>query len=145
MGSADKLFALTVRAVSDLGYSITHSDAGGRTVSFETGMSWRTRHGQQMSGSVIANDAIAELVISGGRRGQQLGEWGEKEAIAQKIHDKVLELAPTTPDAPYESAAPPASDGTRSTSGELERLAKLHQDGLLTVDEFSAAKAKLLA
>jgi hypothetical protein len=30
-GSSPKLFALTVRAVSELGYSITHSDAASRT------------------------------------------------------------------------------------------------------------------
>jgi hypothetical protein len=141
-GSGEKLFALTVRAISDLGYSITHSDAGSQTVSFETGMSWRTRQGQEMSAAVSTDGEVAELVISGARKGGQLVQWGEKEAIARKIYDKVLELAPKTPDAPRDTGSPEA---TPLTSSELERLAALHRDGVLTPDEFSAAKAKLLA
>lgn len=41
----------------------------------------------------------------------------------------------------------PASDpaGTRNLTGELERLADLHDRGALTDDEFAAAKAALLA
>jgi hypothetical protein len=142
-GSGEKLFALTVRAISDLGYSITHSDAGSQTVSFETGMSWRTRQGQEMSASVSTDGEVAELVISGARKGGQLVQWGEKEAIARKIYDKVLELAPKTSDAPRDRGSPP--EAKPSTSSELERLAALHRDGVLTSDEFSAAKAKLLA
>ena len=99
-GSADKLFALAVKAISDLGYSITHSDAGSKTVSLATGMSWRTWQGQEMSAAVSADGAVAELVISGARKGGQLVQWGEKEAIARKIYDKALELAPKMPDAP---------------------------------------------
>ncbi len=142
-GSADKLFALAVKAISDLGYSITHSDAGSKTVSFETGMSWRTWQGQEMSAAVSADGAVAELVISGARKGGQLVQWGEKEAIARKIYDKALELAPKMPDAPNEATS--ATAEPLSTSRELERLAQLHKDGVLTADEFSAAKAKLLA
>jgi hypothetical protein len=142
-GSSPKLFALTVRAVSELGYSITHSDAASRTVSFETGTSWRTRQGQEMSAAVIANGEIGELVVSGARKGNQLVQWGEKEAIAHKVFNKVLELAPHTADEPPSTTTSPVAP--TSVSSELERLAQLHRDQVLTAEEFSAAKAKLLA
>jgi Short C-terminal domain len=43
--------------------------------------------------------------------------------------------------------ATPSADaqGVASTSSELQRLADLHQQGLLTGDEFAKAKAKLLS
>jgi membrane protein YdbS with pleckstrin-like domain len=43
--------------------------------------------------------------------------------------------------APFVSAAPPAAP---SATTELERLAKLRADGVLTEDEFQAQKAKIL-
>jgi hypothetical protein len=143
-GSADKLFAATVKAISDLGYSITHSDAGSKTVSFETGMSWRTWKGQEMSAAVSANGDVAELVVSAGRKSGQLVEWGEKESIAQRIYEKVLEVTPNMSDAPYATAERAAEASPVSTAAELEKLAKLHESGALTSEEFSAAKAKLL-
>jgi uncharacterized membrane protein YdbT with pleckstrin-like domain len=42
------------------------------------------------------------------------------------------------------SAAPRTPDGAPSTTTELERLAKLRADGILTEDEFQAQKAKVL-
>jgi hypothetical protein len=143
VGSADKLFALTVRAIADLGYRVSHSDAGGRTVSFEKPASWKKMYSQSMSASVTQNGDAAELVIGGGQAAQALVAVGEKERIARRIYEKVLELAPKTSDAPYQETA--ATDRTASTADELERLARLHGDGSLTDDEFAAAKAKLLA
>jgi hypothetical protein len=40
--------------------------------------------------------------------------------------------------------APPPPPASRSTMTELERLAKLRADGVLTEDEFRAQKAKIL-
>ena len=45
------------------------------------------------------------------------------------------------PPAPPPSAAAPAADDATS---ELERLASLHDSGVLSDDEFTAAKAKVL-
>lgn len=42
------------------------------------------------------------------------------------------------------AAAAPAAAGAGDVSAELERLGALHTQGLLTDEEFSAAKAKLL-
>lgn len=142
-GSADKLFALTVRAIGELGYRVSHSDAGGRTVFFEKPASWKKMYSQSMSASVTQNGEVAELVIGGGQAARALAAVGEKERIAKQIYGKVLELAPKTSDAPYQEAA--AISGTASTADELERLTRLHHDGSLTDEEFAAAKAKLLA
>ncbi len=40
-------------------------------------------------------------------------------------------------------SAPPAADSA-SVIDQLERLGKLHEQGLITAEEFSAAKAKIL-
>jgi uncharacterized membrane protein YdbT with pleckstrin-like domain len=45
---------------------------------------------------------------------------------------------------PPTSSAPLGSAGVPSTTTELERLAKLRADGVLTEDEFQAQKAKIL-
>ena len=45
----------------------------------------------------------------------------------------------------YAAAPAPASTGiTQDSMAELERLGKLHSDGILTDEEFAAAKAKVL-
>jgi hypothetical protein len=45
---------------------------------------------------------------------------------------------------PYEEEQAPAAPGSDMTD-QLKQLAQLHTDGVLTDEEFSAAKAKLLA
>jgi membrane protein YdbS with pleckstrin-like domain len=50
------------------------------------------------------------------------------------------EPAPTMPAAP----TPPSSTGVPSATTELERLAKLRNDGVLTEEEFQAQKARIL-
>jgi uncharacterized membrane protein YdbT with pleckstrin-like domain len=44
----------------------------------------------------------------------------------------------------YQGDPPRAPDGAPSTTTELERLAKLRADGILTEEEFQAQKAKVL-
>jgi hypothetical protein len=48
--------------------------------------------------------------------------------------------APEPPAPPAPAAAAPAEDET----SELERLASMHDSGVLSDDEFTAAKAKVL-
>jgi hypothetical protein len=52
------------------------------------------------------------------------------------------EQAPSQPVYYEEPAAPPAGD---DLSAQIQRLAELHNSGVLTDEEFSAAKAKLIA
>lgn len=46
--------------------------------------------------------------------------------------------------APAEPAAPAAAPASSATIDQLKQLSELHQQGVLTDAEFSAAKAKLL-
>ncbi len=55
--------------------------------------------------------------------------------------DRSSAPAPPQPASPVAPAAPPAAP---SATTELERLAKLRADGVLTEDEFQAQKAKIL-
>lgn len=48
------------------------------------------------------------------------------------------------PTAPAPQPPPPGSQSAPSATSELERLAKLRADGVLTEDEFQAQKAKIL-
>lgn len=76
--------------------------------------------------------------------GRSLGRRSEQQAQAEddqnaRIGD--LEQQQAAPAAP--AAAPPATAGP-SLLDQLNQLTTLHQQGALTDDEFTAAKAKLL-
>jgi hypothetical protein len=66
---------------------------------------------------------------------------GKKHA-EQDVHNEQAQEASSSTQAPAPAAAPaaPSADPT----AELERLASLHQSGVLSDEEFSAAKAKVL-
>ena len=76
--------------------------------------------------------------------GRSMGRRSEQQAQAEddqnaRIGD--LEQQQAAPAAP--AAAPPAAAGP-SLLDQLNQLTTLHQQGALTDDEFTAAKAKLL-
>jgi len=77
--------------------------------------------------AVVAGTATA---VAGGVRNHQ----EQKQAAAQQ---------PAPPPPPAPPAAAPAADGVDIT-GELQKLVEMKNGGLLTDDEFAAAKAKLL-
>lgn len=52
--------------------------------------------------------------------------------------------APTAPAAAPAAAAPASASAASDLNAELERLAGFHQSGILTDEEFTAAKRKLL-
>jgi hypothetical protein len=78
--------------------------------------------------AVIAGTATA---VAGGVRTRQ----GQKAAEQQQA------AAPPPPPAP---AAAPAAVGDVDITGELQKLVEMKNSGLLTDEEFAAAKAKLL-
>ncbi len=73
---------------------------------------------------VAAGAATATVAYKAGQRRQQQNEDNQQAQAAP----------------PPAAPAPAPSDST----AELERLAKLHESGALTDDEFAAAKSKLL-
>jgi membrane protease subunit (stomatin/prohibitin family) len=64
---------------------------------------------------------------------------GEGDQAEYEEDEQGQDQAPPAPPAP--AAAAPAADDETS---ELERLASMHDSGVLTDDEFTAAKAKIL-
>jgi uncharacterized membrane protein YebE (DUF533 family) len=71
-----------------------------------------------------------------------LGTAAYQSGKRHEAQSQVNDQPEAAPPAPVPAPAPaPAGD---DTTAELERLASLHQSGVLTDDEFSAAKAKLL-
>jgi hypothetical protein len=90
--------------------------------------------------AVIAGTATA---VSNRVSRRQARRWGAQEASADPGY--AAEPAPPPPPqyaAPAPSPAPAPDSG--DLAAELERLAGLRNQGLLTDDEFSTAKAKLL-
>ena len=59
---------------------------------------------------------------------------------AQEIQEEHAQAAPPPAAAPLPAAAPSQDD----TITQLERLGKLHDQGILTDEEFAAQKAKIL-
>jgi hypothetical protein len=74
-------------------------------------------------------------------------QYEKQEAKAEAAQAQAAQAAPPPPDpAPAPpAAAPAAGGGEESLLDQIERLGKLHSQGLLTDDEFSSMKAKLLA
>jgi hypothetical protein len=65
---------------------------------------------------------------------------GEEEAAAQGGYDDGGDAGYAEPPPPETTYAPPPPD----PADELDHLAQLHASGVLTDDEFAAAKAKAL-
>ena len=83
--------------------------------------------------AVVAGTATA---VSNGVSRRQYNKWEEKDA--QQAQQQQAQQAQQQP-----AAAPPASSET-NTIEQLKQLGELHQQGVLTDEEFAAQKAKLL-
>jgi len=75
---------------------------------------------------------------------------GTAQAVTGKSAARQAAATPPVSPAPAEPPAPPVAGATVVDPGQdlisqLERLAQLSSSGMLTAEEFSAAKARLLA
>ena len=89
---------------------------------------------------------LRAAVVGGGAyvAGRSMGRRAEQQGQAvadqdQRISQLEQQQAPPQPDQPA-----PAAPETSPMIDELNKLATLHQQGVLTDAEFAAAKAKLL-
>lgn len=78
------------------------------------------------------------MLVAGMRAGERRGEAQAQQAQAQQQTQQQQAAAKQAP------AAPPTT-ATKDTTAELQKLADLHNSGVLTDQEFAAAKQKLLA
>ncbi len=88
--------------------------------------------------AVIAGTATA---VSGSIQQKQQAGAAQAQAAAQQEAAQAAPPPPPAPAAPQD--APPAA-GSGDLMDQLERLANLKTSGLLSDEEFSAAKAQLL-
>jgi hypothetical protein len=87
--------------------------------------------------AVIAGTATA---VSNGVSKRQYGRW-EKKAQAEQPQQQQAQPQPVAQPAP---AAPAAGGGMDDKIEQLKQLGELHQQGILTDEEFAAQKAKIL-
>lgn len=88
--------------------------------------------------AVVAGTATAVSGNVARRQQNRANEQYEAQAYEQQQQQAAMAPPPPPPAAP---AAPAATD----TVGQIQRLAELKAQGLLSDEEFTAAKAKLLA
>jgi hypothetical protein len=110
-----------------------------------------------MVGRSIARVAVGTAVVAGTAgavRHHQDQKYAQQDAAAQQQYDQAYQqgaadaqaqqpqYAPPPPQAAAPQAPVPAGD---DLTAKLQQLADLHAQGVLTDEEFSAAKVKLLA
>ena len=94
--------------------------------------------------AVIAGTATA---VSGSIQQKQQAGAAQAQAAAQQEADQAAQAAPPPPPPSPAPAVPqdaPPAAGPGDLMDQLERLANLKTSGLLSDEEFSAAKAQLL-
>jgi hypothetical protein len=142
------LYDASLKAIAERGWSVRNTDRASLVVSFNTGLSWRSWSGQDITVSIFGGQASAKAVLTGGLAkkgtvftGGQMVGWGEKKKVIQRFLQALGEVLPNTPE-PQPNA--PVSTSDSDPAAELEKLAELHDQGVLSDDEFAAAKARTL-
>jgi hypothetical protein len=90
--------------------------------------------------AVVAGTATA---VSNRVSRRQARRWNEQE-YAEQAQYAQPQYAQPQPQPQQWSAPPPPAAGDTDLAAELEQLAQLKQQGVLSDEEFAAAKAKLL-
>jgi hypothetical protein len=139
--SVAKLQAAAVRAATELGFSITARNDGAGSLFFHVRGFTGSWPGEEMAAVISPHGDGAQIVV-GGRRTRayrlELADWHAAKALSLMFLDRVTAVLPTV-------AEPrPSAPVTPAIPDQLKALADLRDRGLLTEDEFSSAKQKLL-
>jgi hypothetical protein len=81
------------------------------------------------------------MLVAGMKMGQN---QAKQQAQAQAQQQEAVAQAKQQGAAEAMAAAPAAAAPTKDVTAELQKLADMHKSGLLTDEEFAAAKKKLL-
>jgi uncharacterized membrane protein YebE (DUF533 family) len=84
---------------------------------------------------VAAGAAVAGTAYHMGKKGEQQAQVNEQAQDA---------YAATQQQAPRPAYAPPTPPAPSGATADLDQLVQFHNSGVLTDEEFTAAKAKLL-
>jgi len=88
-------------------------------------------------GAYMAGKSVAR------RQEDQAQAEAEQDARLSDLEQQQGYQQPPPQQAPYQQPPPPAAPASSPMIDQLNQLAALHQQGVLTDDEFAAAKAKL--
>ncbi len=140
--SPDRLFQACLRTVTRLNWKIQHTDGANRTLSCAAkGKKIRLGGGQDVSLVVEEVETrTARVVLGWGYQAARLFDHGEKDEISGLFFETLKRVFPEVPE-PVEPTPPGESS---SSIADLERLADLHDRGILTDEEFRLAKARVL-
>jgi hypothetical protein len=127
------------RAISELGWRVLE-DEGHRLVVKEvspqsTSFTWSAK----IEVAIQENGSGSEVLLNGSITGMGPIQKGHLRGQVGALKNKISLAAQDVTDAGNGS-----TPGGDEISGELERLAGLHKDGVLTDGEFAQAKARLL-
>jgi hypothetical protein len=69
---------------------------------------------------------------------------GKKNAQQAEVNDQAQQAYAATQPPPAPAYAPPTPPAASGTTADLDQLVQFHNQGVLSDEEFTAAKAKLL-
>ena len=137
--SGARLYAAAVRAATGIGFPITSQDEVRMTVSFRTGRPTAAWPGAEMTAAIHQQGDAAQLAVGGTHSASyRLGmiDWHQAKAVGLMFLDRVTSLLPNVPE--------PQPNPHVSIADQLKSLADMRDRGVLTGEEFDAAKQKLL-
>jgi Short C-terminal domain len=135
------VYSAAFRAATELGFAVTHRDDAAMALGFRTVGATTSWPGAQMRATIHPRgDATQLMVACTSLAGYRLlmAEWHAAKALGFMFLDRVTSLLPTMTEPP--SAAPPPP----VPIDQLKSLGDLRDRGLLTEEEFAAAKQRLL-
>jgi hypothetical protein len=111
---------------------------------------------RRMVGRSVARVAVGTAVVAGTAGAvhhHQQQKYAQQDAAAQQQYDQAYQQGAADAQAqqpqyappPQQYAAPVAQAPEADLTAKLQQLADLHTSGVLTDEEFTAAKQKLLA
>lgn len=145
--SANQVWQACVQTVATLGYTVISSDPNSHQISFNTGRSMSSWAGQDLSATVIVDGSGARLIMGGSVAskgnpwggGGQLFSWGEKGKLIDQFNAHVRKIVGTIPEKQNNP-----SESSESVTDSIKKLAVLHDEGILTEDEYQSKKQELL-
>lgn len=107
---AKAVFQAAKIATATLGYTILNLDESAMSISFNTGRSFKTWAGQDLTATVFVDSPGSKVIVGGSLAkggnpltgGSQLVGWGEKEDLSRKFLAKLQEMIAQLPDSASE-------------------------------------------
>jgi hypothetical protein len=104
--STARVFEAAKIVVAKFGYTILQSDKASGTISFNTGRSFKSWAGQDLTATLVGGPKGTKVIVGGSIAkggnplggGSQLMAWGEKEDLSKKFLAALEGTLPTVPD-----------------------------------------------